>query len=111
MFVSAGDVENLVRLGFIHGFEARGGPAAPMTCADEAGITAAQFKIGDVVRLRSGGHLMTVVSLHLDAVDVAWSHIGTIETQEFHRGALYVLSAEERRAAADRRAFEDAIPF
>ena len=50
MFVSAGDVENLVRLGFIHGFEARGGPAAPMTCADEAGITAAQFKIGDVVQ-------------------------------------------------------------
>jgi len=111
MHVSAGNVEELVRVGFIHGYEEHSSGRKPQTCAEAAAMTAPEFKIGDVVRLKSGGHLMTVVSVGCGDLGLAWSCDGKFEENDLPRGALHVLSAEELREYEQRRALDLEIPF
>jgi uncharacterized protein YodC (DUF2158 family) len=54
------------------------------------------FNLGDVVRLNSGGHLMTVVSDGCcGLVGVQYSHAGLIETEDFEPVTLEWVSPEE----------------
>jgi uncharacterized protein YodC (DUF2158 family) len=46
------------------------------------------FEIGDVVRLKSGGHLMTVVSIDQGSVTCDWSVRGDIKSKSFPAAAL-----------------------
>ena len=57
-----------------------------MTVADEETV----FKIGDVVSLNSGGHLMTVVSTDEGSVTCDWSVRGDIKSKSFPAGALKI---------------------
>jgi uncharacterized protein YodC (DUF2158 family) len=41
------------------------------------------FKVGDVVRLKSGGHLMTVASIDEGSVACDWSVRGDIKSKSF----------------------------
>jgi len=57
-----------------------------MTVTDEETV----FKIGDVVSLNSGGHLMTVVSTDEGSVTCDWSVTGDIKSKSFPTGALKI---------------------
>ncbi len=48
----------------------------------------AVFKLGDVVRVKSGGHLMTVVSIDQGSVTCDWSVRGDIKSKSFPAAAL-----------------------
>jgi uncharacterized protein YodC (DUF2158 family) len=53
----------------------------------------AVFKVGDVVSLKSGGHLMTVASIDQGSVTCDWSVRGDIKSKSFP-------AAELKQAAA-----------
>jgi uncharacterized protein YodC (DUF2158 family) len=46
------------------------------------------FTVGDVVRVKSGGHLMTVVSIDQGSVTCDWSVRGDIKSKSFPAAAL-----------------------
>jgi uncharacterized protein YodC (DUF2158 family) len=46
------------------------------------------FKIGDIVTLSSGGHLMTVVSIDQEDVTCAWSVKDDVKSKSFPSDAL-----------------------
>jgi uncharacterized protein YodC (DUF2158 family) len=46
------------------------------------------FKVGDVVRVKSGGNLMTVVSIDQGSVTCDWSVRGDIKSKSFPSAAL-----------------------
>jgi uncharacterized protein YodC (DUF2158 family) len=52
-------------------------------------MTEQSFKIGDIVTLASGGHLMTVISIDReDAITCAWSVRGDVKSGGFPLAAL-----------------------
>jgi len=51
-------------------------------------IAGNSFKIGDTAMLRSGGHLMTVVSVDGNDVTCAWSVRDDVKTKLFPSDAL-----------------------
>jgi uncharacterized protein YodC (DUF2158 family) len=46
------------------------------------------FTVGDVVRLKSGGHLMTVAAIDEGSVTCDWSVRGDIKSKSFPAAAL-----------------------
>jgi len=46
------------------------------------------FKVGDVVRLKSGGHLMTVAAIDEGPVTCDWSVRGDVKSKSFRAAAL-----------------------
>lgn len=59
------------------------------TCAGEAVQTAEQFKLGDVVSLKSGGASMTVVGVGCVDVTCQWMTAeGTLDEHDFHRDTI-----------------------
>jgi uncharacterized protein YodC (DUF2158 family) len=46
------------------------------------------FKVGDTVRLKSGGHLMTVASIDESSVTCDWSVRGDIKSKSFPAAEL-----------------------
>ncbi len=83
-------------------------PMEPVTCETPESA----FQVGDVVRLRSGGHLMTVLDCGCcGSVQVGYSAGGKIEQEDLPRQALAPIGAEELAdiAACERRKHE--MPF
>jgi uncharacterized protein YodC (DUF2158 family) len=46
------------------------------------------FEIGDIVALKSGGHVMTVISIDQDVITCAWSVKDDIKSNGFPHAAL-----------------------
>ncbi|MGL3212059.1 hypothetical protein [Bradyrhizobium sp. BR 1433] len=46
------------------------------------------LKVGDTVSLRSGGHIMTVISIDQDGITCAWSVRDDVKSRPFPRTAL-----------------------
>ncbi|WGR99626.1 YodC family protein [Bradyrhizobium sp. ISRA443] len=46
------------------------------------------LKIGDTVSLRSGGHIMTVISIDQDGITCAWSVRDDVKSKSLPRAAL-----------------------
>ncbi|MBT56201.1 MAG: hypothetical protein CMF72_22720 [Mameliella sp.] len=60
----------------------------PITCADEAAVTARMFEIGDVVRLKSESRMMTISSVGCVEICCIWMNGSTLEEADFHRDTL-----------------------
>lgn len=66
------------------------------------------FKVGDTVKLKSDGHLMTVVSVAEDSITCDWSVRGDVKSKSFPVTALKkAVSDEEAKAAKRKRGLED----
>lgn len=62
----------------------------------------AEFSVGDVVRLKSGGPQMTVDRVEGDAVVCLWfSQAHELQTWDFGAGSLEVDAAPAKRKAAE----------
>ena len=63
------------------------------------------FKVGDTVKLNSGGHLMTVVSVAEDSITCDWSVRG--ESKSFPAAALKKAVFDETAQAQPSQTAED----
>lgn len=66
--------------------------AAPLTKSDDENKA---FSVGDVVSLKSGGHLMTVASIEEDSVTCDWSVRGDVKSKSFPAAELKKGTAPE----------------
>jgi uncharacterized protein YodC (DUF2158 family) len=65
------------------------GRQPPRTCAEARAALDAEFKVGDVVWLKSGGQPMTVVGIDCPMVEVAWfGRFGDLQTSDFRPSCL-----------------------
>ena len=64
------------------------------------------FTVGDVVRLKSGGHLMTVASIDKGSVTCDWSVRGDVKSKSFPAAELETADSPLSLEAMLRRADE-----
>lgn len=74
------------------------------------------FEIGDTVTLKSGGHLMTIISIDRKSTTCAWSVKGDIKSKSFPSAALKKADASppieqllEQLSVDDQRALAEAL--
>lgn len=84
--------------------------APPIPKGDEPRAVPPEFKVGDVVRLRSGGLYMTVFEVQTAFhVRVGWAGYHDIQKADFLAAVLE--KVPDALLAMKRRAEDDPIPF